>query len=222
MAAAEASFAAALEDAGLEREKIEGIAGTGSGMDAITLANVKVNDKEAMARGARYAFPNVRTVVDVGAEESRAAKLDAGGAPVDFVVNEKCAAGAGIFIETMARLLEVPLEAMGALCLQSEKTIPMNAQCVIFAEAEVVGLIHANTPGSDISRAVHDAMAGRIATMIRRIGVTPEVMLMGGVAYNPGLIEALKRELQLKRISIPPTPEFGAAVGAALFAAETA
>lgn len=218
--AAEKSLEAALNAACIRREEVGQIAGTGSGVDMLSIADLKVDPREAMAGAARYAFPDVRTVIDVGAEEGRAARLDESGSPVDLVVNERCAAGAGIFIETIARILDVSMEETGRLFFESGKKIPLNAQCVIFAESEVVGLIHANTPKSDIIRAVFDAMAGRIASMIRRIGVLPEVMMIGGVAYNPGLVQALKHELKTETIRIPDAPEFGAAVGAAVFAAQ--
>jgi benzoyl-CoA reductase subunit D len=184
------------------------------------MADDDVSDIEAMSKGAHYFFPKARTVIDVGAEEGRAAKIDENGNPVDFAVNEKCAAGAGAFIEAMARALEVTVEDMGPLCLQSDKEIPMNAQCVIFAESEVVGLIHAQTDKADISKAIHDAMAGRIASIIRRIGVNQDIALVGGVGYNPGFAAALKRELKVENLFIPEEPEFGAAVGAAVVAEE--
>jgi benzoyl-CoA reductase subunit D len=179
-----------------------------------------VSDIKAMSKGANFFFPNARTVADVGAEEGRAAKIDENGNPVDFAINEKCAAGAGAFIETMARALEVKIEEMGPLCLKSDKEIPMNAQCVVFAESEVVGLIHAKTDKSDISKAIHDAMASRIASIIRQIGVNEDVAMIGGVGYNPGIVAAMMRELKVEKIYIPDEPEFGAAVGAAVVAAE--
>ena len=98
----------------------------------------------------------------------------------------------------------------------------MNAQCAIFAESEVVGLIHAKTEKQDISKAIHDAMASRVVSMVRRIGVNDDVVMMGGVAYNPGFVEALKRQLDLQKLYIPDAPEYGMAVGAAVAAAEEA
>jgi len=159
-------------------------------------------------------------VADVGAEEGRAAKVDEKGNVVDFAMNEKCAAGAGAFIEAMSRALETPLEQLGPLALSSNKSIPMNAQCTIFAESEVVGLIHAKTEKKDISKAIHDAIAARIVSMVRRIGVNPDVVMIGGVAYNPGFVAALRRELGLEKVYIPDMPEYGAAVGAAAVAAK--
>jgi benzoyl-CoA reductase subunit D len=215
------SVDAALKDAGISRDDVEKWGGTGSGKKAIKGA-IEVNDIEAMARGGKFFFPNGRTVTDVGAEEGRAVKIDEKGNVLDFAVNEKCAAGAGVFIEAMSRALEVTLEEMGPLSIKSDKSIPMNAQCVIFAESEVVGLIHAKTEKSDISRAIHDAMASRIVSMIRRIGVKEDIVMMGGVGYNPGFKDAMLRELDVKEIYIPEKPEYGMAAGAAVVAAEEA
>jgi benzoyl-CoA reductase subunit D len=218
--AVRASLEMALKAAGLQQKDLDHIGGTGSGAKAITEADVNVNDIRGIVAAAHYYFPAGRTVADVGAEESRAVKFDETGSVLDFAVNDKCAAGAGAFIEAMGRALELPLEQMGTLALSSVLAIPMNAQCTIFAESEVVGLIHAKTEKKDISKAIHDAMAGRIVSMIRRIGVNPDIVMVGGVAYNPGFVEALKRELQVDRISIPEDPEFAAAVGAAVIAAK--
>ena len=218
--AVEASLEQAVQNAGIGKDDIQRICSTGSGQKAVKMSDDTVNDIKAMSKGANFFFPNARTVADVGAEEGRAAKIDENGNPSDFAINEKCAAGAGAFIETMARALEVKIEEMGPLCLKSDKEIPMNAQCVVFAESEVVGLIHAKTDKSDISKAIHDAMASRIASIIRQIGVNEDVAMIGGVGYNPGIVAAMMRELKVEKIYIPDEPEFGAAVGAAVVAAE--
>jgi benzoyl-CoA reductase subunit D len=220
--AVQESLGQALKDAGISKDDIQKIYGTGSGRKAVKMADDSVNEIKAMAKGANLFFPNARTVTDVGAEEARAAKIDEKGNPIDFAINEKCAAGAGTFIEAMARALEVTIEDMGPLCLESDKEIPMNAQCVIFAESEVVGLIHAKTDKPEISKAIHDAMASRITSIIRRIGVNEDIVMLGGVGYNPGFISAMKRELKVDTIYIPDEPEYGAAVGAAVVAAEDA
>jgi len=220
--AIEKSLDEAIQAAGIARDDIQRICGTGSGKNAIPMADDNANDIKAMSKGAHYFFPNARTVADVGAEEGRAAKIDENGSPIDFAINEKCAAGAGAFIEAMARALEVTIEEMGLLCMQSDKKIPMNAQCVIFAESEVVGLIHARTDKPDISKAIHDSMASRVVSMIRRIGVNEDIAMIGGVGHNPGFMAAMLRELKVKKIYIPDEPEYGAAAGAAVVAAEDA
>jgi len=216
----------ALKNARITAGAVKQICGTGSGKNAVkvSLPNTRdmVNDIKAIGKGANFFFPKARTVVDVGAEEGRAAKLDEKGNALDFAINEKCAAGAGAFIEAMARALETPLEQMGPLALQSNKEIPINAQCAIFVESEVVGLIHAKTEKQDICKAIHDAMASRIVSMIRRIGVNEDVVMLGGVGYNPGFVEAMKRQLSIPKLFLPEEPEFGMAVGAAVVAAEVA
>ncbi len=217
--AAEESLDIAIQTAGIARNDIRRICGTGSGKNAVKIADNEVDDIKAMSKGAHFFFPNARTVADVGAEEGRAAKIDEKGNPVDFAINEKCAAGAGVFIEAMARALEVSVEEMGLLSLQSNRKIPMNAQCVVFAESEVVGLIHAKTEKQDISKAIHDAMASRIVSMIRQIGVNKDVAMIGGVGYNPGFVAAMLRELKVEKVFIPDEPEYGAALGAAVVAA---
>ncbi|MCK7504549.1 MAG: hypothetical protein MZV70_10995 [Desulfobacterales bacterium] len=131
-----------------------------------------VNEIKAMAKGRLLLLPERRARWPMWApKRDGRPSWTRRATPVDFAVNEKCAAGAGAFIEAMARALEVTIEEMGPLGLQSDKEIPMNAQCAIFAESEVVGLIHSKTAKPDISKAIHDSIASRIVSMIRRIGV---------------------------------------------------
>ena len=220
MEAVEKSLKEALEDAGISRDDLEGIGGTGAGMEDIKDANVKVNEIKSMAKAANFFFPDARTVADVGAEMGRAAKIDEKGNIVDFAINEKCAAGAGAFIEAMARALETDVTEMGPMANISDKAIAMNAQCAIFAESEVVGLIHAKMKKEDISRAIHDAMASRIVSMIRKIGVNKDIAMIGGVGLNPGFVESMRRELNVDTIYVPEDPAYSAAVGAALVTME--
>ena len=137
---------------------------------------------------------------------------------IDFVVNERCAAGAGAFIEAMARALEVKMEDMGPLALKAERASPINASCVIFGESDVVSLIHRQESKPEIARAVYDAMADRVSSMIHRLGINPEVVLVGGVAKDPGFVASLNRKLGLT-VVIPEYPEYVGALGAALVAA---
>lgn len=219
-ASAKEALDLALKEAGLSFEEIGWVVSTGIGRKAIPYAKSDVTEVRAAALGAVFLFPSARTVVDVGAEEGRAIKCDAKGKVLDFAVNEKCAAGSGAFTEAMARALEVKLEELGPLSLKSTQAIPMNAQCTVFAESEVVSLIHSNTPKADIARAVHDGLSSRIAAMARRVGVEPEVALIGGVARNVGFVDSLKRTLALDAVRIPEEPEFVGALGAALSAAD--
>ncbi len=208
----------ALKEAGLSREAIGSIVTTGAGRKAIPFAKGDVTEVRAAALGTISLFPSVRTVIDVGAEEARAIKCDSNGKVLDFAVNEKCAAGSGAFTEAMARALEVKLEELGPLSLQSTQAIPMNAQCTVFAESEVVSLIHAKTSKADIARAVHDALSSRVVAMVRRVGVAPELALVGGVAHNPGFVDSFKRTLGVETVCTMEEPEFVGAIGAALAA----
>jgi benzoyl-CoA reductase subunit D len=219
-ATAEQALNDALNSVGLTREDIEHLTATGAGMDAVPFASDTVTEISADARGITAIFPSVRTTIDVGAEEGRAIRLNDQGKVVDFGINEKCAAGAGAFTEAMARALEVNIEEMGDLSLKSTKAVPMNAQCTIFAESEVVSLIHQKTPKADIIRAVHDAIADRITSMARRVGIEQEVAIIGGVANNIGFIDSMKRNLGYDVLvpKDPIAPEFVSAYGAALTA----
>ena len=216
---AEEALRLALDEAGLTLKDIQTIYATGAGRKEAPHAVNDITEVGADARGIFNLFPKVRTLIDVGAEEGRGIKCSAEGKVIDFVVNEKCAAGAGSFTESMARALEVSLEDFGKISLTSNKEITMNAQCAVFAESEVVSLIHAKTPKADIAKSVHDAIASRIISMVRRVGIDQEVALIGGVAYNVGFVDALKRGLE-SDVIIPENPEYIGALGAALAAAE--
>ncbi|MEM3011077.1 MAG: acyl-CoA dehydratase activase [Candidatus Bathyarchaeia archaeon] len=217
-------FEKTLKETGLERGNIAKIVATGMGKNTIHLkppinAEGVVSEVIADAAGAYHLIPTVKTVIDVGAEEGRGIRVGEGGKVKDFVINERCAAGAGTFIEAMARALEVTVEEMGPLALKSTQTIPMNAQCCVFAESEVVSLIHSKVMKEDISKAIHDAIAGRISSMVLRVGIEKDVALIGGVALNPGFLPPLKRELKTD-IIVPEYPEFVGALGAAIIASK--
>ena len=216
--AADDAYNKALREAGIETGDVEKVVATGAGRNEPKFKNDVVTEVGADARGAIHLFPDTRTVIDVGAEEGRAIKIDAQGKVVDFAINEKCAAGAGAFTESMARALEVKLEELGPLSLKSTQAIPMNAQCAVFAESEVVTLVHKKTSKEDMARAIHDAIADRITSMVRRVGVEEKIALIGGVAYNVGFVKSLEDDLKTK-VLIPERPEFVGALGAALVAA---
>lgn len=217
-------FKKALTEANLERDQIAQVMATGMGRKTIH-KKPPINTREivpeviADAKGTYHLIPTVKTVIDVGAEEGRGVKVAENGKVRDFVINERCAAGAGTFIETMARALEVGVKDMGPLALKSTNAIPMNAQCCVFAESEVVSLIHSKVSKQDIAKAIHDAMAGRIASMVLRLGVEKDVALIGGVARNPGFLPPLRKELNTE-ILVPEYPEYVGALGAALLAFE--
>jgi benzoyl-CoA reductase subunit D len=216
--AAEQAVAEALKKAQLTLKDVNHITATGSGMELAPYANSTISMMSADAKAGVQLLPKARTIIDIGAEEARAVKCDEKGIMVDFVVNERCAAGAGAFIEAMARALEVKLEEMGPLALKAERASPINATCVIFGESDVVSLIHRQESKPEIARAIFDAMADRVSSMVYRLGVNPDVVLVGGVAKDVGFVASLKRKLGID-ILIPEQPEFVGALGAALVAA---
>jgi len=210
-------FSEALNEAKMQRSDVAHVTATGAGMENAPEADSTVSMMGADARAGVYMIPSARTVIDVGAEEARAVKCDSKGVMVDFVVNERCAAGAGAFIEAMARALEVNLEEMGPISLKAERASSINANCVIFGESDVVTLIHKQESKAEIARAIFDAMADRISAMVHRLGIAPDVVLVGGVAKDVGFVAALKRKLGIE-ILVPEYPEYTGALGAALVA----
>jgi benzoyl-CoA reductase subunit D len=217
--AGEAAFAAALAEAGVAKEDVKAVVATGAGRKSAPYTERELSEVGSDARAAIKLYPAARTVIDVGAEEGRAIRCNAEGKVLDFALNEKCAAGAGAFTEAMGRALEVKVEELGSMSLKSQKAVPMNAQCAVFAESEVVSLLHGKIPKEDIARAVHDAIASRITSLARKVGFEPDVVLIGGVAHNIGFVDSLKRALECDVI-IPDDPEYIGAYGAALAAAE--
>lgn len=209
----------ALSAAGLNGDQVERFMATGTGRKDCPLTDREITEVGAAAKGMIHLLKSCRTVVDVGAEEGRTVRCGDNGKVIDFAFNEKCAAGAGAFAEGMARALQVPLEELGPLALTSDQAVQMNAQCAVFAESEVVTLIHAKTPRQDIARAVLDAVASRIISMVRKVGFEKDVALIGGMARNPGFVEAMKRGLEMD-IYVPEDPEYVGALGAALAAVE--
>jgi benzoyl-CoA reductase subunit D len=219
--AAEQAVDEALKLVNLKLSDVTCFAATGSAMDMAPYNASTASMMGADAKAGVFLFPKARTIIDVGAEEARAVKCDDRGVMVDFVVNERCAAGAGAFIEAMARALEVKLEDMGPLALKAERASPINASCVIFGESDVVSLIHRQESKPEIARAVYDAMADRISSMIHRLGLNPDIVLIGGVAKDVGFVASLNRKLGVN-VLIPDYPEYAGALGAAITAATRA
>ena len=216
--AAEQLYDDTLKQAGLKREDVERVVATGSSGQRITFADGIISDAAADARGVIRLIPSARTIIDVGAEEGRAIKINPEGKVLDFAINEKCAAGTGTFVDAMARALEITVEEMAEISLQATRSIPMNAQCAVFGESEVVSLIHQKTPKQDIARAVHDAIAGRVGSVARIVGLENDIVMIGGVANNIGFVESLKREIGTE-VKVPDDADYVGALGAAVAAA---
>lgn len=215
---AEKLYDETLKKAELKREDVGKVVATGSAGKRVSFADRVIPDASADAWGVNRLVPSARTIIDVGAEEGRAIKINPEGKVLDFAINEKCAAGTGTFVEAMARALEITVEEMAHISLNSNQSIQMNAQCAVFGESEVVSLIHQKIPKQDIAKAVHDAIAGRIASVARIVGLEKDVVMIGGMAKNVGFVDALKKEASME-IIVPDDPDFVGALGAAESAA---
>ncbi len=212
--AVEQLYDEALKKAGFTRKDVGRVVATGSSAKRVAFANDFIPDAAADACGVNKRVPSARTVIDVGAEEGRAIKVSPEGKVLDFAVNEKCAAGTGTFVEAMSRALEVSMDEMSKITLQSTQALSVNAQCAVFGESEVVSLIHQKTPKPDIARAVMNAIAGRVASVARIVGLEKDVVMIGGMARNAGFVDSLKKSIDMN-VVVPEDPDYMGALGAA-------
>ncbi|MEG0876095.1 MAG: acyl-CoA dehydratase activase [Oscillospiraceae bacterium] len=217
--AAQNVYKQVLSDAGITADDVNVLALTGVGREIVTWGSAEVNEVGAAARGAKFQIPETDTVIDMGADSCRVIRLNEDGTVMKYEVNDKCASGAGTFIETMARALQISTEEMGDYSLRHTKELATNAQCVVFAESEVISLIHAKETREDIAYGVHMGISNRIASMIRRVGLTDHFTLIGGPGYNKGLIQCMSKVFD-RPITVPENNEFLSAIGAALYATE--
>lgn len=208
-----------LKKAKLRREDLALIVSTGYGRVSIPYADRNITEITCHARGARFFDPKVRTILDIGGQDSKAIHLDPNGEVADFAMNDKCAAGTGRFLEAMARTLEVSIDELGPISLKSKRSVEISSMCTVFAESEVISLIAQNREKADIAAGVHRAIAGKSAALLSRVSPEPPYMMTGGVAKNPGVVKALEEKLGVS-LSICPEPEIVGACGAALLGLE--
>ncbi len=215
--AAEKAMEQALGAAGLEKADLEFVVATGYGRVSIDFADKRITEITCHGRGAYFLDPSVRTVIDIGGQDSKVILLGDSGRVLDFAMNDKCAAGTGRFLEVMAQALEVELENLAELSNQARETVSISSMCTVFAESEVVSLIARGLPREDIARGLHQAIADRTAGLVRRVGLEEEVMITGGVAKNKAVVKALNEKLN-KKLIVPREPQIVGALGAALLA----
>ena len=206
-----------LSEAGLKREDISWIVSTGYGRVSIPFADENVTEISCHGRGAHYFNPAVRTILDIGGQDSKAIRLNEKGEVADFVMNDKCAAGTGRFLEMIARSLEVDVDELGSIALQSKEDIEITSMCSVFAESEVISLIANNREKTDIANGICRAVANKSYSLLKRVGLEAEFMMTGGVAKNAGVVRAVEEKLG-KKLYICPEPEIVGAAGAALYA----
>lgn len=208
----------ALQQAGLHVDEISYIVATGYGRLNVPFADRQITELSCHAGGVASLFPDVRTAIDIGGQDAKCMKIDSGRL-ANFVMNDKCAAGTGRFLEVTAAALGINLDDMGDISLRATARVTISSMCTIFAQQEVVALLSRGEKVENIVAGLHDALAGRIATLARRVGIEPDVVLTGGVAKNSGMVRAMKEALGCE-VLVPEEPLLTGALGAAILARE--
>lgn len=200
-------------------DKLTAVMATGYGRRNIAFATDTKTEITCHARGAYFLDPSVRTIIDIGGQDSKVICMDPSGAVTNFIMNDKCAAGTGRFLEMMARTLEMDLEEMSRRGTEWKKDLTISSMCTVFAESEVISLIADNHSENDIIHGLNKSIAAKTVSMVKRSKGAAPYMMTGGVARNKGVVLELERRLGSK-LHIPPEPDLCGAIGAALFALE--
>lgn len=208
----------ALRKADLSFDQITYVVATGYGRISVPFADKQITEITCHARGVDFVFPSAKTVIDIGGQDSKGIKLNSGKV-VDFVMNDKCAAGTGRFLEVIAEALGIKLGELGEISLRSQQPVEISNTCTVFAEQEVVARLAEGVSVEDIVAGIHDGIASRVSSMVARISVQADVVITGGGAKNIGLVKALERRLG-HHVLVPTEPLLTGAIGAALLGKE--
>jgi len=214
---AEKAVSAVLDSSGLHKKDIAFTVATGYGRSGIDPGDRTVTEITCHARGAYFLDPHVRTIIDIGGQDSKVIALDENGAVKSFLMNDKCAAGTGRFLETMARVLELDMDTMTANGLEWDEDLTISSICTVFAESEVVSLIAENKNAPDIIHGLNKSVASKTVSLVSRIPLKEKVMITGGVARNPGVVKAIEDQLRISLL-VSPRAQICGALGAALTA----
>jgi predicted CoA-substrate-specific enzyme activase len=212
------SFKLALQKANLAENQINSIVATGYGRVNVEFAKKNITEITCHATGVTLLFPDVLTIIDIGGQDSKVIKIDkVSKKPIDFLMNDKCAAGTGRFLEVMAKALEIDLDKFGEIFLNTKDKVDITSTCTVFAESEIVSLIGHGVPKEKIIKGLIYSIADRIISMVSRVGLEAPVCLTGGVAKNSGILNAIEEKLKVK-LKIPFEPQITGALGAAYLA----
>jgi len=206
----------AMSRASISPQDVSYIVATGYGRINVPFADRQITEISCHGRGVSYLFPSARTVIDIGGQDSKGIKLEDGRVR-EFVMNDKCAAGTGRFLEVIAEALGIKLEDMGDISLKAKNPVKISSTCTIFAEMEVVSHLSEGVPIEDILAGLHEAIASRVYSMVAKLGIERDVVITGGGAKNKGLVFALEKKIGFPPL-VPPEPLITGALGAALFA----
>ncbi len=214
-AVAKEALGRALRQGGIKEKDLSYIATTGFGRYNVPFRDIQITDITCVGRGAVFLFPKTRSILDIGAQSTRAIRVSENGKVREFRTNDKCAAGAGGFIERAAKYLEVKIEEVGELSLQADKPQTISSVCAVLAESEIINHVSNGQTVENILYGVHQSLASRALALIKRAGLEDEVMFVGGVARQKGMVKALEETLK-KKINVSEEPEMVGALGAAL------
>ena len=215
--AAEKAYQVALEEGDVREEEVEYVIGTGYGRYRVTFGNTQVTEISCHARGAVHMFPDTRTVLDMGGQDTKAIRISNTGEIVDFCMNDKCAAGTGRFLGAASAALDIPLNDLGSTALMAERPVRISTTCTVFAESEVLSWLGKGKKIEDILWGVHQSIASRSIGLLRRVGIEDQISFSGGVAKNSGMIKALEDSIGLK-LNVSEESHYMGALGAALYA----
>jgi predicted CoA-substrate-specific enzyme activase len=203
-------------------EDIKYCIGTGYGRSNIPFADQVITEITCHAKGVHHYFPEAKTVIDIGGQDSKVIAIDSDGRVLDFVMNEKCAAGTGRFLEAAGKILKISLEELGTISRKAASTCKISSTCVVFAQSEIISKLSEGIPREAIARGIHHAMVSRLLSMGKRIGINPPAVFTGGVAKNQGMVEEVMNQsgIQKNALWTPGEPKITGALGAALLALE--
>lgn len=210
----EAAVAAALEKAGLTRADMAAVTVTGYGRTRYTDADHQVSELTCHALGAHLIFPEVRTIIDIGGQDAKVICLSASGRMQNFLMNDKCAAGTGRFLDVMANILQIPVGELDACAAKATNPASISSTCTVFAESEVISQLAAGTPTEDLVAGICQSVASRVAALAKRASLEPAVCMSGGVAQNEAVRNALSAAIGQPVLFSPQAQLFGA-IGAA-------
>ena len=217
----EEALAQLWQTSGLTRADMACAFVTGYGRKNYQGADGEISELTAHALGGRFVFPDLRTVIDIGGQDAKVIALSPSGKMVNFVMNDKCAAGTGRFLDVMASILRLDVDDLDTEAAKSTAPASISSTCTVFAESEVISQLAMGTNKCDIIHGIHKSVAGRVSGLCHRIGVRDDVVMTGGVAQNHGIVKALQEQLG-HEIHTTPLTQYNGALGAALFAYQKA
>ncbi|MHA1733241.1 MAG: acyl-CoA dehydratase activase [Promethearchaeota archaeon] len=218
MATAREVLDGVLEKVGMEESQITYCVGTGYGRRKIPLADETISEITCHGTGAHFLVPSLRTIIDIGGQDCKVIRLDDRGNLQNFIMNEKCAAGTGRYLEIMAKTLKLSLEELGPVSLKAKTPVSLLSKCSIYAQADVLSLIGEGHKVPDLAAGINKAMAERVIVLAEKVGIQEDITVSGGVAKNIGVVNNMEKLLGVKFTPLPVDPQIVGALGAALVA----